>query len=369
MKDAWTSARRRTNRISASGKGPAWVTEAHVSPFKLHFEKLGTTRFVTFFSACFDNDGYAGIRRFLHGTRVGRSIVRGLFRIIDSDLIKRGAFRKHLETEKLIPPNSIYWSGTSVGVFAHPSDFFGLVRKGLVNIHIADIISLGHHAVHLSDLKARQSSIAADTLICATGWKQQPTMDFEGSSSTEDIGWLSLSCADPRVQAADAEILARFPELRDRPTASTENSVGVEQQECWSLYHGVVPPAFIKRRNFAWAGMSLSLRGCLCAEIQALWTMAFFDDKLSTGLPSHEEAAWEALLQSRFYWQKAPMGLGGSRTDMVFETIPYIDTLMRELGLDPARKGSWWKEMFGWYGVKDYEGVVEEWLTKMKRSE
>jgi len=253
-----------------------------------------------------------------------------------------------------------------VGIFTHPTNFFGLIQSGLVNIHRADITSLSTHTIHLRNANGEESVIRAATIVCATGWNQQPTLKFENVSGIEDIGWVTLSRADDRVRAADTEILSRFPELRDRPATSPESNAEVEQ-DCWSLYRGMIPLGFLKTHNFAWAGMSLSLRGCLCAEIQALWIIAFLDGKVDATLPSREQAEWQPLLQSRFYWWKAPMGMGGSRTDMAFETMPYIDTLIKDLGLKPGRKRSWWREIFEWYGVDDFRGIVDEWLRNSRR--
>jgi hypothetical protein len=40
--------------------------------------------------------------------------------------------------------------------------------------------------------------------------------------------------------------------------------------------------------------------------------------------------------------------------DLLFEIKPFIDTLLRDLGLEMARKGSWWKELFESYRTTDY---------------
>ena len=61
------------------------------------------------------------------------------------------------------------------------------------------------------------------------------------------------------------------------------------------------------------------------------------------------------------------MGSGKSRPDMAFETIPYIDSLLRDLGLNPDRKAGWWREIFEYYGVQDYKGLVDEWMDKEAR--
>lgn len=102
--------------------------------------------------------------------------------------------------------------------------------------------------------------------------------------------------------------------------------------------------------------------------MQALWIAAFFAGKLSVELPSEEEAARQALLESRFFRYRAPNGLGAKSADMIFEIVPFIDTLCRDLGIDTKRKGGF-REIFESYGVRDYNGVVEEWMKKEKLRE
>lgn len=102
--------------------------------------------------------------------------------------------------------------------------------------------------------------------------------------------------------------------------------------------------------------------------MQALWITAFLDGKLTAELPSEEEAARQALLESRFFRWRAANGLGAKSVDMVFELVPFVDTLCRDLGLETRRKGGW-REIFEFYGVHDYNGVVEEWMKKKKEKE
>lgn len=101
--------------------------------------------------------------------------------------------------------------------------------------------------------------------------------------------------------------------------------------------------------------------------MQALWIAALLDGKMSAEMPKREEAETEALLQSRFWRWRSPKGLGGRNPDMVFEIIPYIDTLLRDLGLETQRKGGW-RELFQYYGVKDYPNIVQEWMASQRKS-
>ena len=72
--------------IRRSGKGPAWVfpAKATLGPFKALREKLVLRRAISFFSPCSwgAHDGFGTIRKFCHGTRVGRFITQHFWKHI-----------------------------------------------------------------------------------------------------------------------------------------------------------------------------------------------------------------------------------------------------------------------------------------------
>ena len=103
--------------------------------------------------------------------------------------------------------------------------------------------------------------------------------------------------------------------------------------------------------------------------MQALWISAYFDGALSRDLKTLEgrddaekDLENEAVLHSRFGKWRYPVGFGARFPDFVFDTVPYLDMLMRDLGLRHWRKGGLLAEMFGGaYGPGDYRGLIEEW--------
>ena len=64
------------------------------------------------------------------------------------------------------------------------------------------------------------------------------------------------------------------------------------------------------------------------------------------------------------------MGSQGKSADFFHDSMPYYDLLLRELGVRSWRKG-WglFGEIFGgWYEVKDYKGIVDEWISARRGS-
>jgi hypothetical protein len=48
---------------------------------------------------------------------------------------------------------------------------------------------------------------------------------------------------------------------------------------------------------------------------------------------------------------------------MAFDSLPYVDLLLKDLGLSCHRKGGWgWRELFVPYDQGDYRGLVAEWI-------
>jgi hypothetical protein len=320
---------------------------------------------MTFLSPSIYLDAYPTIRRLLHDTRIGRALLRGFFGIINHGAITDGKYHDHPETKKLIPRGSIVWAGTSVGIFNHPSDFFSLFHQGFVHVHLADIASLSDTSVYLSN----GTAIDAEALIYATGWSHAFPVPILPASLAPKLALAPAPPSDPAIRAADAEILRRFPELVDQPPSGPSADRDRANEPNYTAYRSAVPSAFLKSRNLAYCGVAaIGLRGFLIAEMQALWITAFLDGRLSVELPGEEEAARQALLESRFFRWRSANGLGAKSADMVFELVPFIDTLCRDLGLETRRKGGW-REIFESYGVADYKNVVWEWMGKEKLAE
>lgn len=60
-------------------------------------------------------------------------------------------------------------------------------------------------------------------------------------------------------------------------------------------------------------------------------------------------------------------GYGRTAPDVVFDTLPYFDVLLRDLGLEARRKGGGVREVVSSYGPEDWRGLVGEWVEKERR--
>ncbi|KAL8632380.1 hypothetical protein Q9189_001857 [Teloschistes chrysophthalmus] len=399
--------------IRESGHGPIWMAPIYVTPLKKRLDHLIGVRFLTWFSPCIWGayDGFGSIRRFFHNTTIGRWIVDRFWDILAGDVIALNGFDKHPETKKLKPWTHAFWIASGLSILNYPEDIYEYVRNGKIKVHIADIDHLSEKKVHLSN----GQTLKADTLVCSTGWKHRPSIKFLPEGTDRALGLphtlAEKAETDPLIQQADNYILKTYPRLRNQPapiknykppvsTAPSDDNDPSNLNQPYRLYRFMVPPAYIKDRSIGYTGMMLSLHTTLCAQAQALWLTAYFNDllppsagavnpsSLTNGTPNGTpkgkskrnaepknpaktsfnipQITYTTILHSRFGRWRYPSGHGAQFPDIAFDAIPYIDMLLRDLGLEWRRKlmkggwSKWWRECFWPYGPRDYVGLVDE---------
>jgi len=74
------------------------------------------------------------------------------------------------------------------------------------------------------------------------------------------------------------------------------------------------------------------------------------------------------VLHSQFGKWRYSRGFGARFPELWMDCVPYIDLMLRDVGVSFRRKGWWWKEWFEAYGPKDYEGIVQEFIENKERN-
>ncbi|KAH1268654.1 hypothetical protein KXW98_007313 [Aspergillus fumigatus] len=382
--------------IRQNGHGPVWMAPPYVTPLKKWLEKLVTTRLLTFFSPCIWGaaDGYPRIRRFLHGTGLGRKIVDAFWRILANDVVQLNRYDAHPETAKLKPWISPFWIASGLSILNYPTDFFELVRSGAVRVHVANITRLAQGTVHLSS----GTDLPSDALICSTGWKATPNLDFLPPGLETDCGfpWAADPIPADLLAAADEEILRRFPRLRNQPAppkdyAPLAPDAPATAAHPFRLARFMVPCSLARERSLAFMGIAMTINTTLLAQVQALWITAFFggspvlrttercpralravdenDDHADVDAEKLDEKreqmdlVWETALHTQFGKWRYPGGFGKRNPDFVFDAIPYVDLLLNDLGVSSVRKSGIFGRVLSPYGMEDYRGLVEEWMA------
>lgn len=159
---------------------------------------------------------------------------------------------------------------------------------------------------------------------------------------------------------ADNDVLTMFTRLKDQPQLRFEP----KEAEPLPYYRFIVPSTMLKARNLAFSGMVSTVNTAVCASVQAAWITAFLDGKLDRVAKSPEEIQEEIMLHTQWVKWRFPCGYGASLPDFVFEGLPYVNMLMKDLSLNLYRKRSWMKELTEAYTPPDFAGMWDEWVGK-----
>ncbi|KAF4503028.1 dimethylaniline monooxygenase [Fusarium agapanthi] len=327
--------------IRESGGGGVWMSPPWVKmgPFTLQLEHVATMRFFTWFSPCVwgEYDGYSWVRRFLHGTRLGRTMVHRLWEKIRMDTVNFNGYRKDEAISKLEPYESLFWSAR-VGVLNYPGNIHDYVTSGQVKIIKKDISHLSKNGtINLSD----GTSYKTDVLIAITGWKLSPNIQYkpdgieaslgiptESMSSEEQAFWTHLD------KEAESEILQKFPYLTHPP----KNVIPYKQKVSpYRLYRGMAPPGLTSRsdNSIVFIKMVHSTANMIIAETQALWAYAYLNKMIDI---DKDRVYKETALSSCYGRLRYPCGFSAWYPEFVYDTVPYADMLLRDVGVCNYRK-------------------------------
>ncbi|KAK8046363.1 hypothetical protein PG996_014427, partial [Apiospora saccharicola] len=344
--------------IRSSGHGPCWIAPSYVTPFKKWIEKLANTRFLTWFSPCIWGwaDGYSPIRQLLHGTFLGRAIVDAFWKILGNDALTLMKFDSHPETAKLKPWTEAMFTGASFSILNYDTDFLELVRSGKVRVHISDITKLSPGKVHLSDANILDS----DVLLANTGWKHVPALKFLPEGIEKELGLphtptehglqepYDLANQQSLVKRADDEILAQFPRLRKQPRRRRHAVRAAHPLYAAPLRRAPAARFFLRHRDVVFAGVISNFSNAITAHLQGLWISAYFAgalarDPMAADGPL-EELRYRTVLYNRFGHWRYPTDWGNKNPNFIFDAVPYLDLLLRDLGLAVHRKSGFLAE-------------------------
>lgn len=274
-----------------------------------------------------------------------------------NDVLQQNQYDNHPELQKLKPWYSCFWIGSGLSILNYDTSFFDMVRTGKVRVHIEDVSRLAPGQVILESGRV----LEADAMICSTGWKKESSIKFRGLSAAG----LGLPINEKeRANLGleyDHKVLDRFPILKVQPVLRTKPKSPAEPLR---YYRFMVPSTMVANRNLAYAGMISSVSTAICASTQGLWITAFFDGKLEREAQSQEDITREIMMHTQWGKWRYPCGYGASLPDFVFEGIPYVDMLLKDIGIKNKRKSSLIQELISPYTPADYNGVLEEFRQK-----
>lgn len=345
--------------IKPASTGPVWIAPRKVTPLQHRIDTILNVRALSWFSPCpwGHEDGYGAVRRFLQKTAIGRMLVKGFWNMMGNDVLQRNQYDNHPELQKLKPWYPVLWIGSGLSILNYNTSFFDMVRDGKVRVHIENIERLAPGRVVLENGDA----LVADAMICSTGWKKESTITFSGLDKT-GLGLPTDEKGQAKLSAEyDAKVLKEFPILENQPVLRSKPK---KLAEPLRYYRFMVPSAMVAKRNFAFAGMISSVSTAICASTQGLWITAYFDGRLEREAKTEDEIVREIMMHTQWGKWRYPCGYGASLPDFVFEGIPYVDMLLKDIGVQNKRKPSFIKELIEPYCPEDYNGVLQEYRQK-----
>ena len=148
-----------------------------------------------------------------------------------------------------------------------------------------------------------------------------------------------------------------------------DNSSKSGQTGPYRLYRYVVPAdaEFMRDRNIAFLGMDLSVHAIMVAQVQALWITAFFENEIQGLHPKEfqqDQIELDTAIHVEYQKLRRPRAAGGHGArfpDLIFDSVPYVDMLMQDLGMKMRRKKGIFEELFTPYRLRDYRDLVREW--------
>ena len=319
-------------------------------------------------------------------------MVNGFWSVLGGDVLTLNKYDSHPKTAKLKPWTEAMFTGPSFSILNYDTDFFELVKSDLVDIHVGEIDHLSPGKVHLAD----GTEFKSDALLANTGWKHVPPMKFFPEGIEKELGLPhepaenapeeDLANQQSLFDKADLEIFDRFPRLKSQPVWNRNyvpltDQKGIDSNDevtpCkdltpFMLYHFLVPPSerLLRTRDIAFVGVVSNFSNVITAHLQGLWISAYFTGRLANdpGAAVGDEEAmtklrYETVLYNRFGKWRYPTD-GTKNPSFIFDAVPYLDLLQRDLGLEPNRKGGLWSDVWSPYGPRDYQGVNEDWRKK-----
>lgn len=241
----------------------------------------------------------------------------------------------------------------------HHADFWEVVAEK-VNVYRAKVKALNKTELYLDN--EDDTHFQCDAILCGTGWQRGLHMfsddlklhlglpyakSLQSRVSEETQRWKKL------VADADEAVCDRFHILKKPPP-----HIYIEEDRTpYHLYRTIAPLAddsivFINHATFA--------NKLLAAEIQAMWAVAYFDGNIKVQREDKERdiAMWVAWSRRRY------LSNGGLGNSAAFDSVPYVDTLLKDMGVSAHLDKGWWKNWFGTLWPADLGRAWNEYLRR-----
>ncbi|KEY75126.1 hypothetical protein S7711_01578 [Stachybotrys chartarum IBT 7711] len=351
-------------RSDADGSGPMAIMPPTLLGL-VNTMSAVTTRFVALMGSSIDSTDGAG-HQFFQRTYVGRFLTWLFWLMLNWIADRHAGYSKTENASKLRPKphgRGVFWANAGLGAASVPG-YWDTFHSGDCTVHRTDIHSFSENNTILLRDSTRLNS---DYVILSTGFDK--SYQVFNPSLQRELG-LVIDPTDKKLAArraaADQTVEELFPGLQN-PLASQEQGQTAETKTGGQkLLHGpsqhyrrLIVPSLAAQgdRSIIFPGFIHSIYTPIVAEVQALWGVAFLlglHDPPSLESMEVEVAQWTA-------WSKKRYGAQGQKhAYAIYDFIPYIDALLRDLDVNPWRKRNWFAHWFEPSYPREYKGLVDE---------
>nr|ART35007.1 putative monooxygenase [Fusarium bulbicola] len=359
--------------LLCAGKKVDWVMrDGESGPFSIYaptFMGLWniadhiSTRFASSFSPCIMSTS-GTCYNFFQRNPLGRLLTNVYWRTANYISVSHADYWRTPNAEKLRPrpySDGVFWGSGGIGIATAP-DFWETFHNGDVTIHSTEIDTLSHKDV--VNLK-NGYSIAADIMIHCTGFGKgydafEPSLRRELGLEYDTEEFSRWTMLDEKAERTVDDLL---PYLRDAPSRYGDSKATKRMGHGPNRhYRRLVVPELAARgdRSILFPGHTHSAFTPLAAELQALWGVSWMLGWRD--LPPREEMEAEAA-NFNAWTRKRYLEQGKKHSYFIYDYIPYIDTLVKDLGLNPFRKSNVFEEWFVRYKPSDYKTILDEYLS------
>ncbi|KAF9890547.1 hypothetical protein FE257_005678 [Aspergillus nanangensis] len=333
------------------------------------------------------------LRNLLHGSRLGRFLVRRVWEGVDREMATLAQYDADAKMDKLRPMQGVIECGSSGGI-ANQANFWETIRASNVHVHRSRIVAFsGDASKPIAHLQDGTRIPHLDLVVHATGWRPVVPIRFEPPELAQALGLASPLVRTTTIDGEKTPAETRDPwksldrdierDMRHRypshvfRTASS-SSHRVRDTTPYRLFRRMVSPELVAEgdRSFVAVGVVLTSTIAVVAEVQALWAVAFMTGGLDQTHDEEDKAPQQSIatplrlnrvtgdcLQRAIAEDVVWGRVTGSGLDV--DAIRYNDVLMRDLGLDPYRSGGgFWREFTAIYQPASYKGIVQEYISK-----
>ncbi|KAK4221310.1 cofactor FMO1 FAD enzyme [Podospora fimiseda] len=347
-------------RPDSSGSGPLAIMSPTVLGLVNSMDVVAT-RFMAMLSPSIMNTKGPGYN-FFHRTMLGRLFVRWFWWLVTKIAASHAGYDRSANAEKLRPfpyEDAMFWVIAGLGAASVPN-FWKVFHQDDCTVHRMGIGELRDDKVYLQDGNVVEDT---DLVVLCTGFdksyqqfnpelQRELGLSFEGLDDAEEKRWGKLEAEAERV------VDDKFPLLRESPLGIFQEESGCHDGPSRHYRRLVVPSLAAQGdRSILFPGFVHSIYTPLVDEVQALWGVAFLlglNETPSLMEMESEVAEWNVWTRKRY------PGQGRKHAYAIFDFFSYIDTLLRDLGVNPRRQTNILSHIFVPAYPKAYKGIQDE---------